>query len=53
MRLEDIYTLVSHNEDDQAVDLLFTLVDELLLSGQFERCDEFLAQIDPTRLSKS
>lgn len=48
--LGDVYSLVQKSESRSAVDILFRHVDELLLAGKFDRCDELLQTIDLKRL---
>ena len=42
---------VSVLEEDQAVDMLFDHIDELLSEELYEACNMFLTQIDPKQLS--
>ena len=48
--LDELYALVERERTDDAVDLLFENVDELLSAGRFDRCDEILRTIDLNRL---
>ncbi|MDX9721520.1 MAG: hypothetical protein RBU37_12295 [Myxococcota bacterium] len=48
--LNDVYALVSRGDPDSAAHLLCSRIDELLLSGQFARCNELLQAIDLKRL---
>jgi hypothetical protein len=48
--LGDVYSLVARNRFDAAIDILFRNVDELLLTGQFNRCNDLLRAIDLGRL---
>lgn len=44
--LYDLYALVQEEEIDDAIDLLFDQVDDLLLAGDFEECNNLLLSID-------
>jgi len=48
--LGDVYSLVDRKRPDEAVDILFDHVDDLLIAGQFTKCDELLQTIDLKRL---
>jgi hypothetical protein len=48
--LGDVYSLVARDRFDAAIDILFRNVDALLLTGQFNRCNDLLRAIDPKRL---
>lgn len=48
--LPDVYSLVHHGRLEDAGDLVFSKIDDLLCSGEFRRCDELLHMVDPKRL---
>lgn len=48
--LERVYVLVSQAELEDAIDLLFEQVDDLLLAGRFNDCDKILQKVDIDRL---
>ncbi len=48
--LGDVYSLVDQDRPDEAADILFDRIDDLLVDGQFGRCDELLRAIDLKRL---
>ncbi|WP_428265089.1 hypothetical protein [Haliangium sp.] len=48
--LGDVYSLVARQQPDEAIDILFDHIDELLSEGQFARCDSVLRAIDLDRL---
>lgn len=48
--LEDMYCLVAKGDIDNALDVLFDKVDDLLLAGSFEECNRLLPLIDVGRL---
>lgn len=50
MWLGDVYSLVSRDEPDSAIDVLFAHIDDLLSAGAFERCNAVLKTIDHMRL---
>lgn len=51
--LGDVYSLVERNLPDEAVDILFDRIDDLLVTGQFARCDALLRAIDLKRLDSN
>ena len=50
MWLDDVYSLVQQKRQRKAVDILYEKVDDLLIAGEFKRCDELLRTIDLSRL---
>lgn len=48
--LGDVYSLVARQRPDDAVDILFDHIDDLLLAGRFAHCDELLRAVDLARL---
>lgn len=48
--VEQMYSHVAASKIDEAVDILFDHIDELLLAGDFSACDDLLHVIDPKRL---
>ena len=48
--LNDVYSLVAADGPDDAIDVLFNNIDDMLLAGDFARCDDLLMVIDPKRL---
>lgn len=51
--LVEVYSLVSRNDPDGAIDLLFAHLDDMLSEGEFRRCDTVLKTIDPKRLDSN
>lgn len=51
--LGDIYSLVARQQPDEAADVLFDHVDDLLLEQQFQSCDDLLRTIDLKRLDRN
>ena len=51
--LKLIYSLVMTFEIDEATDVLFKYVDDLLSTQKFSQCDEFLQAIDLDRLDSN
>lgn len=49
--LHDIYTFVSKNKDEEAIDLMFEKIGDLLEDGEFEKVNEILPTIDLRRLN--
>jgi hypothetical protein len=49
--LHDIYTFVSKNKDEEAMDLLFAKIGDLLDDGEFEKVNDILPTIDLRRLN--
>ena len=48
--LVDIYSWVNLKKFDIAIDILFEKIDDLLIDGQFDECNELLLAIDIKRL---
>jgi len=48
--LDEVYSLVARDHVDEAIDILFRNVDELLTAGAFDRCNDLLRTIDLKRL---
>lgn len=48
--VEQMYTLIASNELEDAIDLLYDNVDEMLLAGKMSECDAILRTIDIHRL---
>lgn len=48
--LTDLYSLVARGRPDDAIDILFQNVDELLTRGDFAGCDELLRVVDLNHL---
>lgn len=48
--LPEVYSLVQRGQLEQAGDLVFSKIDDLLCAGEFRRCDELLQMVDPERL---
>lgn len=48
--LGDIYRLIREQHIDEAVDVLFKYVDDLLTANKFKECDDFLKEVDLKRL---
>ncbi len=48
--LEDVYSFVQQNKLDDAIDVLFYNIDDLLLAGELYKCDCLLKTIDLKRL---
>ena len=48
--LHSVYKLVLEKSTDEAVDVLFKHVDELLTEEQFEQCNAFLQEVNLQRL---
>ncbi|NJK32157.1 MAG: hypothetical protein HC927_06975 [Deltaproteobacteria bacterium] len=48
--LEDIYSLVAAGDSRAAADILCERIDDMLLAGEFARCDGVLRSIDIGRL---
>lgn len=48
--IDELYDFVAHERTDDAVDLLFKHVDELLSAERFDQCDEILRVVDLNRL---
>lgn len=51
--LDDVYSLVDQGKSEQAVDLLYEHVDDLLLAEDFKRCDALLQTVDLKRLDSN
>ncbi len=49
--LNDIYTFVSENKDEEAMDLLFAKVGDLLDNGEFDKVNKILPTIDLRKLN--
>lgn len=49
--LNDIYTFVSENKDEEAMDLMFEKIGDLLEDGEFEKVNEILPTIDLRKLN--
>lgn len=49
--LNDIYTFVSENKDEEAMDLMFTKFGDLLDGGEFKKVNEILPTIDLRKLN--
>jgi len=50
IQLSGVYSSVLHGDPDAAIDVLFEHVDELLVRGEYGRCDDLLETIDLSRL---
>jgi hypothetical protein len=48
--LDDVYLLVARGQIDDAVDVLFSNLDEMLLVGHFSRCNALLRVVDLKKL---
>lgn len=48
--LEDVYHLTSINNPSDAIDILYTHMDDYLLAGNFAACNEILSLIDINKL---
>ena len=48
--LEEVYSLVASGDPDTAIDLVFENIDEMLLEGHFDACNELLLAVDVKRL---
>lgn len=53
MWLGELYSFVARHEPDNAIDVLFSHVDDMLSEGAFHRCDALLKTIDPKRLDSN
>jgi tetratricopeptide (TPR) repeat protein len=51
--LLEVYSLVLEERREDATDLVFEKIDELLQGAEFDRCDEILRRLDVHRLSTS
>lgn len=51
--LGELYSMVKDEKSDDALDLLFEKVDDLLVEGRMEQCDRLLKKIDEKRLDTS
>lgn len=49
--LHDVYMFVSKNKDEEAIDLLFAKIGDLLDNGEFEKVNEILPTINLRRLN--
>ncbi|MCA9182226.1 MAG: hypothetical protein KDA51_12260 [Planctomycetales bacterium] len=48
--LPTVYSLVGQAREEEAADIVFEKIDDLLCAGQFRRCDELLQMVDVKRL---
>lgn len=48
--LDDVYSKVAAGVPDDAIDILFDHIDDLLIEGRFSECEDVLMMIDPKRL---
>ncbi len=48
--LQDVYIAVANGQQRPALDTIFNRVDDMLTTGQFERCDKLLQQVSIRRL---
>lgn len=48
--LDTVYSLVARGKPDDAIDVLFDRVDDLLIAGEFPRCNDLLHAVDLARL---
>ena len=48
--LDTVYSLVARGAPDDAIDVLFDHVDDLLITGEFRRCNDLLHAVDLARL---
>jgi hypothetical protein len=49
--LDDVYAFVAAKDDERAVELVFDTIDDLLLEGRFQVCDDTLRAVDVERLN--
>lgn len=49
--LHDIYTFVYENKDEEAIDLMYSKIGDLLDNGEFEKVNEILPTIDLRKLN--
>ncbi len=51
--LDELYALIADDEIEQATDLLFERLDDLLLDGRLEECDHVLRRLEVRRLDSN